>query len=322
MAADEHLAVEIRTFHRMVRHSPDVRSPHSRPSGARILYSWPLISLGAFDCWPDDERWRTENMVDEGHIIAFPGTAVEIRQDGHEPIVADANRVVLYNRHQTYRRRLVTRIGDHCTYLVVAPALLEELMASGVATIPDPERRPFGHPVLAITRRQHLEHRLILQRHGTEGAESLELQERLVRLVGRALSRTAEPRMARRLKRPATEREHRRLVEDVRALLAVDLAQPMSLDQVARQIGVSVFHVSRLFRERVGMSLHAYRDELRIRAALPAVLAGEQPITDVALEHGYASPSHFADRFRARYGMAPSILRSRVTKPSFTSQIR
>ena len=320
---NERLGDDDGTFHNMVHTAPDVPAPVSWRSGARILYTWPLISLGAFDCWPGDERWRSENLVDEGHVIAFPGTAVEIIQDGHEPVVADAHRVVLYNRNQTYRRRLVTRIGDHCTYLVVAPELLEQLMTSGVAAIRDPDRRPFEHPVLAVTRREHLEHRTILQLLAEPGgADPLDLQERLVRLVGRALSSTDVTRRARRPRRADTEREHRRIVEDFRALLATDVGEPMSLEDVAREVGASVFHVSRLFRDRVGVSLHAYRDELRLRSALPAVLAGDRALTDVALEHGYASPSHFADRFRARYGMAPSRLRGTLSKTSSIAAIR
>ena len=33
------------------------------------------------------------------------------------------------------------------------------------------------------------------------------------------------------------------------------------------------------------------------------------PINRIALEVGYASPSRFATRFRARFGIAPTIIR-------------
>lgn len=306
----------VRTIDEVVERIPsDPRNPASSRSGTRILFSWPLVSVGAFDCWPGDERWQVENVVDEGHLIAFPGTAVEIHQDGHHPLVADPNRVVLYNREQTYRRRLISRTGDHCTYLVVAPELLDELAAAGAAPIRDPDRRPFPRAAAPVSRQVHLEHRTILR--GLAGGREinpLEVQERLVRVVGRALRHGAETRRAGRRRRAGTEQEHRRIVEGVRAILAADLGRPMSLDQVARQIGASVFHLSRLFREHAGISLHAYRDELRLRSALAAVLDGSQSLTEVALDYGYASPSHFTDRFRDRYGMAPSRLRAGMTR--------
>lgn len=313
-AAGEPRANNVRTFDEVVHTIPERKTAELHRSCTRILFSWPVITVGAFDCWPGDERWRSENRVDEGHVIAFPGTAVEIIQDGHAPLVGEPNRIVLYNRDQTYRRRVLNRTGDHCTYLVVAPQLLDELAAAGAASIRDPDRRPFPSPVLPITRSDHLEQRSILHvlASGVE-ADPLELQERLVRLVGRALQHVAATRTSGRRRRAGTEREHRRIVEDTRALLAADVGRPMSLEQIARQIGVSVFHVSRVFREQVGMSLHAYRDELRLRSALPEVLDGSRSLTEVALDHGYATPSHFADRFRARYGMAPSRLRATMT---------
>lgn len=296
--------------------SPIVReaaAPRLHRSGTRIVFAWPLVEVGAFDCWPGDERWRRENHVDEGHVIAFPGTAVEIVQEGHHPVVADANRIVLYNRDQSYRRGLVSRAGDHCTYLVVAPELLEELATAGVAPIREPDRRPFATPAAPIDRVEHLEQRTLL-RAMTSGqpVDRLELQERLVGLVTRVLRQAFGALPARRGRRAGTELEHRRIVEATRASLAADLGRPRSLDQVANQVGVSVFHLSRVFRERAGMSLHAYRDELRLRSSLPEVIDGSRALTEVALDHGYASPSHFTDRFRARYGVAPSELRARV----------
>lgn len=304
-----------RTFDEMVGRIPsDPWSPASPRSGTRILFSWPLVTVGAFDCWPGDERWRIENLVDEGHVIAFPGTAVEIIQDGQYPLVADPNRIVLYNRQQTYRRRLVSRTGDHCTYLVVSPELLDELATTG-APIRDPHRQPFARAVAPITRAVHLEQRSILRDlNGGHVADPLNVQERLVRLVGRALRGHGEAHRAGGRRRAGTEREHRRIVEDARAILAAELASRLSLELVARQIGSSVFHLSRVFREQAGMSLHAYRDELRLRSAIAAVLDGSQPLTRVALDYGYASPGHFTDRFRARYGVAPSALRRRVMK--------
>jgi AraC-like DNA-binding protein len=298
----------------LISQAGHVRSP--RQGGPRILYAWPTVQVGAFDCWPGDARWRQENHVDEGHLIAFPGTAVEIAQHGHRPLIADPSRVVLYNRHQSYRRGLVDRAGDHCTFLVVSPTLLEEVAARSGAAVRDPERRPFGRPTIDVSPVDHLEHRALLQVvRREEPTQQLELQERLALLVERILSRRSA-RSGHRPRRPraATEREHDRIVESARAILAADLAQPMGLDEVADRAGASVFHLSRVFRERTGRSLHAYRDQLRLRTAVERVLDGSRRLTDVALELGYASHSHFTDRFCAAYGFAPSQLRLRARR--------
>ena len=289
-------------------------SRETRSNGPRILFAWPDLQVGAFDCWPADERWRRENRIDEGHIIAIPGTAVEIAQLGHSAIVADPTRAVLYNRDQIYRRAIVDRSGDHCTFLVVAPAVLEELASSGDATVDDPDRSPFSEPVSSLSVADHLEHRSLLRLiAAADTTRTLELQERLVLLVGRILQRERRPSTGRLSpRRAATEREHERIVEAARAVLATDLARPISLNEVAASTGASVFHLSRVFRERAGSSLHAYREQLRLRSAIEWVLYGGRRLADVSVDLGFASHSHFTDRFRAAYGVAPTELRSRI----------
>ena len=268
--------------------------------------------MGAFDCWPGDGRWRYENQVDEGHVIAFPGRTVEISQAGDRPRVMDPTRFVFYNRFQTYRRSLVSRDGDHCTFLVVAPELLDEMARRGVAELRDVENRPFPATFANSGPAEYLEMQAIRRR--LESGDTLEIQERLVRLVERVVACLigGSSGGTQAAVRPETRRIHDELAEAARGIVARDPHRPMSLDSVAAELGVSAFHLAHLFRQASPMGLHAYRDQLRLRLALPAVLDGSVRLTDLALDAGYASSSHFTDRFRALYGLAPTLLRRRV----------
>jgi AraC-like DNA-binding protein len=49
----------------------------------------------------------------------------------------------------------------------------------------------------------------------------------------------------------------------------------------------------------------------RLRDALEMLLDTRESITRVALEHGFASHSHFTDAFRREFGVPPSRVRSR-----------
>jgi AraC-like DNA-binding protein len=169
----------------------------------------------------------------------------------------------------------------------------------------------------AISLEDHLEQRSLVHlaaslADATAPHRKFELEERLVRHVGRLLagSGVGHPRPARRVR---TARRHERVVERAREFLASDLERPVRLEQVAAATDVSPFHLAHVFRALTGMPMHDYRDQLRLRAALPWVLSGARPLTEVALEIGYASPSHFTDRFRAAYGMPPTTLRRRLT---------
>ena len=82
-----------------------------------------------------------------------------------------------------------------------------------------------------------------------------------------------------------------------------------SLEQLARQLHVSPFHLARVFRAHTGFSLHGYRLQLRLRAALARVLDGEDDLAALACELGFASHSHLTDRFRQAFERSPSALR-------------
>jgi AraC-like DNA-binding protein len=97
--------------------------------------------------------------------------------------------------------------------------------------------------------------------------------------------------------------------KDARARRAADWlrAHPgddASLERIARGVGASKRTLERLFRDETGMSLGAWRQQLRLLQALPLLAAGE-PVTSVALAVGYESTSAFIARFRQVLGTTP-----------------
>jgi AraC family transcriptional regulator len=82
---------------------------------------------------------------------------------------------------------------------------------------------------------------------------------------------------------------------------------------VARRAGSSVFHLCRTFRRHTGSTLHGYRNQMRLRTALEQVAAPASDLTDLALDLGYSSHSHFTSAFRKAFGMAPSTFRRKAT---------
>lgn len=60
-----------------------------------------------------------------------------------------------------------------------------------------------------------------------------------------------------------------------------------------------------MFREQTGMSFGVWRQQACLLAALTRLGRGE-PVTQVALDLGYASPSAFTAAFRRVLGAPPS----------------
>ncbi len=98
-------------------------------------------------------------------------------------------------------------------------------------------------------------------------------------------------------------------IDAVRERLAGDVGASASLAAIARDAGLSPFHLARRFRARTGTSLHQYRLALRLAAAQARLLDGADDLTHLALDLGFASLAHFSAAFRHAYGRSPSSVR-------------
>lgn len=94
-----------------------------------------------------------------------------------------------------------------------------------------------------------------------------------------------------------------RLARACRALWAAP-AITADLDTMAAAAGMSRRTFTRQFRAETGVSFGAWRQQACLLAAIER-LSQDQPVTRVALDLGYASPSAFTSAFRRVLGQAP-----------------
>lgn len=88
------------------------------------------------------------------------------------------------------------------------------------------------------------------------------------------------------------------------------LDAPHSLDGLAALVGMDARRFTGAFREAFGLSPWQYVLRARLDAAARLLRQGEEPVTDIALETGFATPSHFATAFTRRFGAPPSRWRA------------
>ena len=81
-------------------------------------------------------------------------------------------------------------------------------------------------------------------------------------------------------------------------------------------MGTSAFHLARLFGRHTGFTLHGYRTRMRLLHALDRLEEARGTLTDLALELGYSSQSHFTDAFRRAFGAPPGSLGRRGAFPA------
>ena len=103
------------------------------------------------------------------------------------------------------------------------------------------------------------------------------------------------------------------LLTDARLARVIDLiraryGEPLSVDLLASEAGVSRFHFARLFRLRTGYAPHAFLTEMRMNAARQLLQGSDLPIARVAERCGYR-PDQFGAAFKRACGKTPSAFR-------------
>lgn len=98
--------------------------------------------------------------------------------------------------------------------------------------------------------------------------------------------------------------EDAQLARVCRALFATP-SMATGLDEAAARASMSRRTFTRRFREETGVSFAEWRQQVCLLAALARLNEG-QPVTRVALDLGYGSPSAFTAAFRHVLGAAPS----------------
>jgi AraC-like DNA-binding protein/effector-binding domain-containing protein len=102
-----------------------------------------------------------------------------------------------------------------------------------------------------------------------------------------------------------------RKMQPLLAYAAARLDEDVSLAALARQSGLSAFHLQRLFSVAVGETPKQLTLRLRLGRAAVLLLTSDDSILDVALSCGFQSHEVFIRAFRRRFGMTPSAYRER-----------
>ncbi|MEY4691989.1 MAG: Transcriptional regulator containing domain, AraC family [Verrucomicrobiota bacterium] len=103
------------------------------------------------------------------------------------------------------------------------------------------------------------------------------------------------------------QRVARDRVDTVVESLKKDLANPPSLEAIAREAACSPFYLSRTFSKEMGQTIPQYLRQLRMEKAASLLRSGSFNVTEAALEVGYSSLSHFSAAFHQTFGCCPGL---------------
>ena len=278
----------------------------------RPLYESPIVSVHDYCCHIEQGGPGSEEISDANNIVLMRHGAFS-RHFGRRTITADVNQAVFFSRDSTYRVSHPADCGDRGTVFTVSPRVLNDIVREldpSVDEHPDQPFRFFTGPCDSSVFWRHRELVQRLESADVNPLEALWADVTALQLVADVLESAFERRgVEHKPRREGTGADHAERAEAAKTYLAARMSERVTLDEVARAVHASPFHLARIFQQQTGVPVHRYLTQLRLRASLERLAEGASDLTALALELGFSSHSHFTDAFRREFGKSPSEMR-------------
>lgn len=290
------------------------------PVTFRSIYASPIIAIEDYICTAPAGGAEREEQSDDTNIVLMRH-GVFCKHVGKQNVTADVNQALFFSQGLPYQVSHPVDCGDRGTRIIPSSRVLRDIIRELDPSIDDHPDAPFPFISGPCESAVFWRHRDLVQRLENAGAIPLEhlwADVTALQLVADVLEAAyARKGMPRKSRRGGTEADHIDRVEAAKAYLAARLADRVTLDDVARAVFASPFHLARMFQSRTGVPVHRYLMLLRLRASLERLADGANDLTQLALELGFSSHSHFTDSFRREFGASPSEVRRSAGSGSF-----
>jgi AraC family transcriptional regulator len=144
----------------------------------------------------------------------------------------------------------------------------------------------------------------------------LESDEPLGRVYAESLGTALASHLLRRYARPNIDGQRRidsnRRLRRVLEYMHDNLSADLSLFELASIAGLSPTQFKVVFKQTVGMPVHQYVIRRRVEYAVGLIKGGDLPLSEIAMQAGFSSPSHMAKLVRQITGLSPAEIRDRL----------
>jgi AraC family transcriptional regulator len=256
----------------------------------QTLHSSAQLQIQRIACRPETRRRSAEEYA-PANIVVFPlhGVFMKHHACGGEVLVASGS-ALFFNAGEPYRISHPTGCGDDCLVLEVpeGPGGFRRSHASI-----DPRTLLHARSLWTLLQAQR---------------DDLEIETTAFELFDQIVAPLFADEPAPRDHRLACRR--REQVHAAALALAAAPDRRWTLPQLAQHVHSSQFHLARAFREEMGESIHRYLVRARLASALEIVMDSDTPLTAIATQLNFATPSHFAAAFRNAYRVTPTAVRN------------
>ena len=101
-------------------------------------------------------------------------------------------------------------------------------------------------------------------------------------------------------------------MESAKSYIRDNYKKDISLDEVSREVDISPYYFSKLFKQETGGNFIEYLTEVRLRNARELLKDSGLSIKEICAESGYSDPNYFSRIFKKYEGVTPSEFREKL----------
>lgn len=108
-----------------------------------------------------------------------------------------------------------------------------------------------------------------------------------------------------------TLQKHTKIANDILFYIYTHIDTAIDLTELSEIVGVSKFHMHRIFKEQFGVNIYENVQDIRLQKASSMLLTNKlSTISEIANVCGYSSHSTFIHAFKKRFSMSPKAWRN------------
>lgn len=273
----------------------------------QLFFCGDFVKIGRFDCQPEHACFACTAPLNND-LFVFTHKPLWWRRGDGEYRFAEPGAALLHRAGGAVERREVGMAGDLADWYGIHPDVFEEALdrhrlhdlkvtEKVVTLVTDPGFRLREHQLVSGLQQDSLTPPAI------EEAVLTLFDQVCAGLSARGFPAKASTGVRIRRQRLA---DRARILLDHLENSRDGRSNDMSLSDIARSVGTSVYHLCRVFRAECGLTMHTYRQRQRLGRAIALMQSSHQDLTTLAHDLGYSSHSHFTREFRHYVGCSPS----------------
>ena len=108
------------------------------------------------------------------------------------------------------------------------------------------------------------------------------------------------------------EKEASSIIDRAKEYINENFRRDISLDDVSREVDISPYYFSKLFKQETGKNFIEYLTEIRLKNARELLQDSRLSIKEICAQSGYSDPNYFSRIFKKYEGVTPSEFRERL----------